>query len=132
MTNELKKSHVVVNSFYEVIELLVSLGFIYLYPNTVAAHWRYLAVALVIGDLKKNIVYIIGMEWQSGNKDTPTPQGIVRLLNVPVYNIEHITTELDLFDTKQLALVLATASILTKSSLSRRFLNLFPNVNTEE
>ena len=37
-----------------------------------------------LGDLKKNIEYIIGMERQSGNIDTPTTHDFARLLNVPV------------------------------------------------
>ena len=41
-----------------------------------------------LGDLKKNIEYIIGMERQSGNIDTPTPQDIARILNVPVEEVE--------------------------------------------
>ena len=41
-----------------------------------------------LGDLKKNIEYIIGMERQSGTIDTPTPQDIARLLNVPVEDVE--------------------------------------------
>ena len=40
-----------------------------------------------LGDLKKNIEYIIGMERQSGNIDTPTPQDIVRILNVSVEEV---------------------------------------------
>lgn len=48
MANELKMSHVVVSSLYTGLQLLVSLGFIYLCPNTVAAHWGYFVCALVI------------------------------------------------------------------------------------
>ena len=40
-----------------------------------------------LGDLKKNIEYIIGMERQSGNIDTPTPQDIARILNVSVEDV---------------------------------------------
>ena len=40
-----------------------------------------------LGVLKKNIEYIIGMERQSGNMDTPTPQDIARILNVPVEEV---------------------------------------------
>ena len=40
-----------------------------------------------LGDLKKNIEYIIGMERQSGNIDTPTPQDIARILNVSVEEV---------------------------------------------
>ena len=45
MANELKMSHVVVSLLYMAIQLAVSLGFIYLCPNTVLAHWIYLVVA---------------------------------------------------------------------------------------
>lgn len=48
MANELKMSHVVVSSLYTGLQLFVSLGFIYLCPNTVAAHWGYFVGALVI------------------------------------------------------------------------------------
>ena len=41
-----------------------------------------------LGDLKKNIEYIIGMERQSGNIDTPTPQDIALILNVSVEEVE--------------------------------------------
>lgn len=45
MANELGMSHVVVSLLYMVLQLAVSLGFIYLCPNTVLAHWIYLIVA---------------------------------------------------------------------------------------
>ena len=45
MANELKMSHVVVSLLYMVIQLVVSLGFIYLCPATVLAHWIYLVTA---------------------------------------------------------------------------------------
>ena len=45
MANELKMSHVAVSLLYMGIQLAVSLGFIYLCPNTVLAHWVYLVVA---------------------------------------------------------------------------------------
>ena len=45
MANELKMSHVTVSLIYMVIQLVISLGFIYLCPNTVLAHWIYLVVA---------------------------------------------------------------------------------------
>lgn len=48
MANELKMSHVVVSLIYMVIQLVVSLGFIYLCPNTVVAHWIYLVIAGVV------------------------------------------------------------------------------------
>ena len=45
MANELKMSHVVVSLLYMAIQLVISLGFIYLCPNTILAHWIYLVVA---------------------------------------------------------------------------------------
>ena len=42
MANELGMSHVVVSMLYMGIQLAVSLGFIYLCPDTVLAHWVYL------------------------------------------------------------------------------------------
>jgi len=48
MANELKMSHVVVSLLYMVIQLAISLGFIYLCPNTVLAHWIYLVAASVV------------------------------------------------------------------------------------
>ena len=45
MANELKMSHVTVSLIYMVMQLVISLGFIYLCPNTVLAHWIYLVVA---------------------------------------------------------------------------------------
>lgn len=48
MANELKMSHVVVSLLYMGMQLVISLGFIYLCPNTVLAHWIYLIVAGVV------------------------------------------------------------------------------------
>lgn len=45
MANELKMSHVVVSLIYTGLQLVVSLGFIYLCPNTILAHWIYLVGA---------------------------------------------------------------------------------------
>ena len=42
MANELKIGHVKVSLLYMVMQLAVSLGFIYLCPNTILAHWIYL------------------------------------------------------------------------------------------
>lgn len=42
MANELKMSHVTVSLLYMGLQLVVSLGFIYLCPDTVLAHWIYL------------------------------------------------------------------------------------------
>ena len=41
MANELKIGHVKISLLYMVLQLAVSLGFIYLIPNTTAAHWIY-------------------------------------------------------------------------------------------
>ena len=48
MANELKMSHVVVSLLYMAIQLVVSLGFIYLCPNAILAHWIYLIGAGVV------------------------------------------------------------------------------------
>ena len=48
MANELKMSHVTVSLLYMAMQLAVSLGFIYLCPNTVLAHWIYLVGALLV------------------------------------------------------------------------------------
>ena len=48
MANELKIGHVKVTSLYMVMQLLISLGFIYLCPNTVLAHWLYMVTTLVV------------------------------------------------------------------------------------
>ncbi|MCR5573809.1 MAG: UDP-GlcNAc--UDP-phosphate GlcNAc-1-phosphate transferase, partial [Bacteroidaceae bacterium] len=48
MANELGMSHVVVSLLYMILQLAVSLGFIYLCPNTVLAHWIYLIAAGVV------------------------------------------------------------------------------------
>ena len=48
MANELKIGHVTVSLIYMVLQMAVSLGFIYLCPNTTVAHWVYLAAALVV------------------------------------------------------------------------------------
>lgn len=48
MANELKIGHVTVTSLYMVMQLAVSLGFIYLCPDTMLCHWMYLIGALAI------------------------------------------------------------------------------------
>lgn len=48
MANELKMKHVVVSTIYMVMQLAVSLGFIYLIPDTVAAHWVYFVCAALV------------------------------------------------------------------------------------
>jgi hypothetical protein len=42
MANELKVGHVLVSLIYMSLQLIVSLVFIYLIPDTVVAHWIYL------------------------------------------------------------------------------------------
>lgn len=48
MANELGLGHVKVSLLYMSLQLLVSLGFVYLCPDSVSAHWIYLFVALVV------------------------------------------------------------------------------------
>ena len=48
MANELKIGHVTVSLIYMGIQIAVSLGFIYLCPNTPLAHWLYLLGALLL------------------------------------------------------------------------------------
>ena len=58
MANELKIGHVKVTSLYMIMQLLISLGFIYLCPNTVLAHWLYMVTTLVV----LAIAYILFMK----------------------------------------------------------------------
>lgn len=48
MANELKMSHITVSLIYAGLQLAISLGFIYLCPNTIVAHWIYLLGSIVI------------------------------------------------------------------------------------
>ena len=48
MANELKIGHVTVSLIYMGIQLAISLGFIYLIPNTIVAHWVYLVGMFVM------------------------------------------------------------------------------------
>lgn len=48
MANELKIGHVKVTMIYMLMQLLVSLGFVYVCPNTVAAHWVYIIGAFSV------------------------------------------------------------------------------------
>lgn len=48
MANELKIGHVKVSLLYMAMQLMVSLGFIYVCPNTVLVHWMYLIGAVVV------------------------------------------------------------------------------------
>ena len=58
MANELGMSHVAVSLLYMALQLVISLGFIYLCPATVLAHWVYLvcAGAVLVG------VYVVFMK----------------------------------------------------------------------
>ncbi len=58
MANELKIGHVQVSLLYMALQLAVSLGFIFLCPSTVMAHWLYLAGALVV----LGLAYILFMK----------------------------------------------------------------------
>lgn len=57
LANELKIGHVKVSLIYMALQLAVSLGFIYLCPNTVVSHWIYLVVTGVV----LGLVYIMFM-----------------------------------------------------------------------
>lgn len=48
MANELGMSHVVFSLLYMCVQLVFSLGFIYLCPSSVLAHWIYLVVAGIV------------------------------------------------------------------------------------
>lgn len=48
MANELGMSHVTVSIIYMILQLAISLGFIYLCPNTILAHWIYLICSGVL------------------------------------------------------------------------------------
>lgn len=48
MANELKMSHQLVSCIYMAIQLAISLGFIYLIPDTLSAHWIYLIILLIV------------------------------------------------------------------------------------
>ena len=46
-----------------------------------------------LGDLKKDIEYLIGMERQSGSMDVITPLYVSRMLNVPLEDVEKVMRE---------------------------------------
>ena len=48
MANELRMSHPMVSCIYMAIQLTMSLGFIYLIPDTHSAHWIYLAGTILV------------------------------------------------------------------------------------
>ena len=58
MANELRMSHVTVSLIYMGLQLAISLGFIYLIPNTIVAHWFYFFVAATI----LGLAYILFMK----------------------------------------------------------------------
>lgn len=73
MANELKIGHVKVSLLYMGMQLVVSLGFIYLCPDTVLAHWLYLlgavAVLAVAYVLFKKKYYHLHEEYLESLKD---------------------------------------------------------------
>lgn len=58
MANELKIGHVKVSLLYMVMQLIISLGFIYLCPESVGARWAYLIGALAV----LSIAYVVFMK----------------------------------------------------------------------
>ena len=72
MANELKIGHVKVSLLYMAMKLVVSLGFIYLCPDSVAAHWGYLVgatlVLAVVYVLFKKKYYHLHEEYLAGLK----------------------------------------------------------------
>lgn len=49
-----------------------------------------------LGDLKKNIEYLIGMERQSGSMDAISPLYVSRMLNVPLEDVEKCMKDMGL------------------------------------
>lgn len=49
-----------------------------------------------LGDLKKNIEYLIGMERQSGSMDVITSLYVSRMLNVPIEEVEQVMKDMDI------------------------------------
>lgn len=49
-----------------------------------------------LGDLKKNIEYLIGMECQSGSMDVITPLYVSRMLNVPLEEVERVMKDMEI------------------------------------
>lgn len=58
MANELKMSHITVDCIYMGIQLAISLGFIFVCPDTLLAHWIYLIVA----GLVLSLAYVLFMK----------------------------------------------------------------------
>lgn len=55
MANELKIGHITISSIYMIMQLAISLTFIYLVPNNVVAHWLYSVSVFVF----LSVVYIL-------------------------------------------------------------------------
>lgn len=49
-----------------------------------------------LGDLKKSIEYLIGMERQSGSMDVITPLYVSRMLNVPLEDVERVMKDMEI------------------------------------
>lgn len=49
-----------------------------------------------LGDLKKDIEYLIGMERQSGSMDVITPLYVSRMLNVPLEEVERVMKDMEI------------------------------------
>ena len=49
-----------------------------------------------LGDLKKNIEYLIGMERQSGSMDVITPLYVSHMLNVPLEEVEKVMKDINI------------------------------------
>ena len=49
-----------------------------------------------LGDLKKNIEYLIGMERQSGSMDVITPLDVSHMLNVPLEEVEKVMKDINI------------------------------------
>lgn len=58
MANELNIGHIKVSTFYACLQLVISLGFIFLCPNTVLAHWIYLVCAILV----LTVAYVLFMK----------------------------------------------------------------------
>ena len=58
MANELDMSHPTVSLIYMSIQVAISLGFIFLCPNNILAHWIYLIMAFMV----LSIVYVLFMK----------------------------------------------------------------------
>lgn len=57
MANELRIGHVKVSAFYALLQLAISLGFVFLCPDTIAWHWGYFVGAIVL----LSVAYVVFM-----------------------------------------------------------------------